>query len=79
MGRSFWRRYSPDVTRGAAIHLILTIACAQRHIPNSDGDSLLLTDKHNQLLAAGDAGIEEISLQHGVMLGHDWNHNGRIF
>src|SRR5262245_44337347 len=30
-GRSFWRRYSPDVTRRAAIHLILTIACAQRY------------------------------------------------
>src|ERR1700686_877456 len=31
MGQSFWRRYSPDGTCRAAIHLILTIACAQRH------------------------------------------------
>ena len=31
MGRSFWRRYGPHVTCRAAIHLILTIACAQKH------------------------------------------------
>src|ERR1700730_6685969 len=32
-----------------------------------------------ELLASSDAGIEQISLQHGVVLRHDWDHHGRIF
>jgi hypothetical protein len=58
MGRSFWRRCSPDVTRRAAIRLILTIACAQRYSEQrwrqpSSGLHLALIPK--QSLSAPDA------------------------
>jgi hypothetical protein len=50
-----------------------------RHVANRDGDSLLLTDQHDPLLAPSDAGIEQISLWHGVVLRHDRDDHGRIF
>ena len=46
---------------------------------NRDGDGLLLADENHQPLAARDAGIEEISLQHGVVLGQDRDDHGGIF
>ena len=42
-----------------------------RGISNRNGDCLLLPHQHNQLLASRDAGIKQISLKHGVVLGHD--------
>ena len=36
-------------------------------------------DQHDQLLAAGDPGIEEVSLQHGVVLRHHRDDHGGIF
>ena len=50
-----------------------------RNIANRDGDRLLLTDQHDQLLAAGNASIEQISLQHGVVPRHDQDDHSRIF
>ena len=50
-----------------------------RNVLHRDGDSLLLSDQHDQPLAAGDAGIKQVPLQHGVMLGEDGDHDCRIF
>jgi hypothetical protein len=36
-------------------------------------------DQHDQLLAARDAGIEQVPLQHGVMLGEHRDNHGGIF
>ena len=44
-----------------------------------NGDGLLLPDQHDQPLAARDAGVEKVPLQHGVMLRHDWDNNCGIF
>ena len=44
-----------------------------------NGDSLLLTDHHDQSFAARDAGVEKIPLQHGVMLSEHRDDGGRIF
>jgi hypothetical protein len=41
------------------------------HRQMRDRDSLFRPDQHNQLLAARDAGVEQIPLQHGVVLRHD--------
>ena len=41
-----------------------------RDVAHRDGDGLLLPDQHDQPLAAGDAGVEQVPLQHGVVLGH---------
>jgi hypothetical protein len=41
--------------------------------------ALLLPRQHNQPLAARDAGIEKIPLEHGVVLRHDRDDYGRIF
>ena len=40
---------------------------------------LFLAHQHHQLLAAGEAGVDEIALQHGVVLGEQRNHHGGIF
>jgi hypothetical protein len=41
-------------------------------------DGLLLADKDHQPLAASNAGVEEVSLQHGIMLGQDRDDHGWI-
>ena len=46
---------------------------------HGDSDRLLLADQHHQSLAACHAGVEQIALQHRVVLGHDGNDHGRIF
>ena len=33
---------------------------AARNVANRDGNGLLLADQHDQLLASGDAGIEQV-------------------
>jgi hypothetical protein len=50
-----------------------------RNVANCDRDGLLLADKDHQPLAAGDAGVEEVSLQHRVVLGEDRDDYSRIF
>ena len=42
-----------------------------RDVAHCDGDGLLLSDQHDQPLAACDAGVEKVPLQHGVVLRHD--------
>jgi hypothetical protein len=38
-----------------------------------------LADQHDKLLAPGDTGVEQVSLEHGVVLGHDGNDDRRVF
>src|ERR1039458_6813029 len=38
------------------------------HVTNGDGHRLLLADQHNQPLAACHSGVEQVPLQHGVVL-----------
>ena len=44
-----------------------------------DGDGLLLSDQHDELLPSGNAGVEQIALQHGVMLSEYWDDHSGIF
>jgi hypothetical protein len=44
-----------------------------------DGDGLFLADQHDEPLASGDAGIEQVPLQHGIVLGHDGNDHRWVF
>ena len=44
-------------------------ASPPRNVANCDRDGLLLADQDHEPLAAGNAGVEEISLQHCVVLG----------
>src|SRR5271165_4213768 len=53
-------------------------ASPARNISNGDRDGLLLADENHELLATGDAGIEEIPLQHWVVLRHDRDDHGGI-
>ena len=48
-------------------------------VPHRDGDGFLLPDQHDQPLAARDAGVEKVPLQHSVVLRHDRNDYGGIF
>jgi hypothetical protein len=48
-------------------------APAPRHVMNRVGNGLLLPDQNDQLFAAGDAGVKQISLD------HDRDDYGRIF
>ena len=50
-----------------------------RGVTHRDGDRLLLSDKNDQPLASGDAGVEKIPLQHGVMLGKHRDYHCGIF
>ena len=50
-----------------------------RHVADGDGGGFLLPDDHDQFLASRYASVEQISLQHRVMLGHDRDHYGGIF
>ena len=43
-------------------------ASPARNVVNRDSDGLLLAHKDHEPLAAGNASVEEISLQHGIML-----------
>src|SRR5262249_40691951 len=44
-----------------------------------NGDCFLLPDQHDQSFASGNAGVEKIPLQHGVMLGEHWDYHRGIF
>lgn len=54
-------------------------ASPTRDVAHRDGDGLLLPNQNDKPLAAGDAGVEQIALQHGVVLRHDRNHHGWVF
>src|SRR5271166_6585479 len=53
-------------------------ASPARNISNGDCNGLLLADENHELLATGNAGVEEIPLQHRVVLGHDRDDHGGI-
>src|SRR5208282_4247143 len=53
-------------------------ASPARNIANGDRNGLLLADENHEPLAAGEAGVEQISLQHWVVLGHDRDDHGGI-
>ncbi len=44
-----------------------------------DGNGLFLANQDDKPLTAGNAGIEQITLQHRVMLRHDGDHHGWVF
>jgi hypothetical protein len=50
-----------------------------RNVANRDRDGLLQADEDHEPLAARDASLEEVSLQHRVVRGQDGNDHGRIF
>src|SRR6516162_2950959 len=50
-----------------------------RHVTHRNSDSLFLSDQYDQMLAARNAGVEEVPLQHGIVLRQDRNHHRRIF
>jgi hypothetical protein len=54
-------------------------AAPSRNISDRNGDGLLLADQHHEFLASGDAGVDQIPLQHGVVLGHDGNEHRCVF
>jgi hypothetical protein len=45
-----------------------------RDVADRDGDGLLLSNQNDKPLAAGNASVEKIPLQHGVVLRHDRDH-----
>src|SRR5262249_23360854 len=50
-----------------------------RDVAHRNGDGLLLSNQADQLLASGNAGVEKVPLQHGVMLSEYWDDHGGIF
>ena len=46
---------------------------------DGDRDSLALTDQNDQSFAARDTRVEQIALQHGIVLRRDRDHNSRVF
>src|SRR3984885_6407273 len=54
-------------------------ASPARYVANRNCDGLLLADEDHKPLAAGDARVEEISLQHWVVLSQDRDDHGGIF
>src|ERR1700690_682173 len=54
-------------------------ASPPRNVANRNRDGLLLADQDHEPLAASNAGIEEVSLQHSVVLGEDRDDHGGIF
>ena len=37
-----------------------------------------MTDEHDEPPAARQSGVEQVALQHGVVLGDDWDHDCRV-
>jgi hypothetical protein len=50
-----------------------------RGVAYGNRDGLLLADQYHQPLAARDGGVEQVTLQHGVMLRQQRNDHRRIF
>jgi len=47
-------------------------------VPHRNRDSFPLANEDDELLAPGDASVEEVARQHGVVLGHHRDHHGRV-
>src|SRR5215467_470070 len=45
---------------------------------DGDRDGLALADQNDQSFAASDTRVEQIALQHWVVLRHDWDNDGRV-
>ena len=45
---------------------------------NRNPDRSALTDDHHKAPAAGHAGVKQIAPEHRVVLGGQWNHDGRV-
>src|SRR5215472_12730287 len=52
---------------------------APRNTPDGDRDGLALADQNDQSFAPSDTRVEQIALQHGVMLRHDRDDDRRVF
>src|ERR1700720_4396273 len=50
-----------------------------RDVAYSNRDCLLLADQHDQSLPSGHAGVEQVPLQHRVVLGQNRDYDGRVF
>src|SRR5438105_8794693 len=50
-----------------------------RDVAYSNRDCLLLADQHDQSFPSGHAGIEQVPLQHRVVLGQNRDYDGRVF
>src|ERR1044071_5181849 len=59
-------------TMRVANHSTSIAAPAHAHC---DRDGLLLADQHDQPLASGHAGVQQVPLQHDVVLGQHGDHN----
>src|SRR5689334_797294 len=53
-------------------------SAADQRLANRDGDRLLLANQNDEAFSPGDTRVEEVPLQHGVVLGHDRDHDGRV-
>jgi hypothetical protein len=51
---------------------------APGYTTDGDRDSLALADQNDQSFAASHTRVEQIALQHGVVLRHDWDNDGRV-
>lgn len=49
------------------------------HVPDRDGYGLLLAEQDHQTLSARDASVEQVTLEHGIVLRQDGNDDNRIF
>ena len=66
----FHRVSARHLTNSAAAKPLVELrpAPSARCVTDRDGDRLLLADKHDQALAAGHSGVEEVALQHRLVL-----------
>ena len=67
--RAFGDFESPTVLGAGQPFVQFRPASAARRVAHSDGDRLLLPHQHHQPLAERDPGVEQVPLQHRVMLG----------
>src|SRR5215203_1145141 len=53
-------------------------ASPARYVADRNGHGLLLSDQHNKLLTARNTGVEQVPLQHRVVLRHHGNDDGGV-
>ena len=54
------------------------VSFGEFRVSDGEGDGLLRSDADDQLPAAGDGGVEEVALEHDVVLGVDRDDDGGI-
>src|SRR4051812_6294222 len=69
---------APPSTVGLQPFPQLRPAPPTRYVTDCDGDGLLLSDQHDELFTARNAGIEQVPLQHRVVLRHNGNDDGGV-